>query len=88
MIPRLRALGRFLEIARCDSAAAFVRRKPRSQAMPDWLRNHGPAKPKFTGHRRRTGGILSDMKQFDAERQYNWRIGCPHGGSSEWPYAA
>src|SRR2546423_1587669 len=49
MIRRLRALGRFLEIARCDSAAAFVRRKPRSQAMPDWLRNHGPAKPKFTG---------------------------------------
>src|SRR5262245_2238950 len=35
MIRRLRALGRVLEFARCDPATAFVRRKPRSQAMPD-----------------------------------------------------
>ena len=33
MIRRLRALGRVLEFARCDPATAFVRRKPRSQAM-------------------------------------------------------
>src|SRR3954447_8241539 len=57
--------------ARCDSATAFVRRKPRSQAMPDWLRNYHPDKPKFTGHRRHTGGILSVIKQFDAERHHN-----------------
>ena len=58
MIRRLRALGRVLEFAGCDPATAFVRWKPRSQAMPDWLRNHRPDKPKFTGHRRHTGGIL------------------------------
>src|SRR5262245_7201848 len=63
----------------------IVRRKPRPQAMPDWLRNHRPDKPKFTGHRRHTGGILADIKQFDAERHYYWIIGCPHDGSSEWP---
>ncbi len=39
MIRRLRALGRVLEFARYDPATAFVRRKPRSQAMSDWLRN-------------------------------------------------
>ena len=33
MIRRLRALGRVLEFARYDPATAFVRRKPRSQAM-------------------------------------------------------
>jgi len=52
MIRRLRVLGRGLEFARCDRATAFARRKPRLQAMPDWLRNHRPDKPKFTG----TGG--------------------------------
>ena len=88
MILRLRALGRVLELARGDPAIAFVRRKLRSRAMPDWLRNHRPDKPKFTGHSRHTGGILSDIKQFDAERHYNWIIGCPHDGSSEWPQAA
>ena len=43
--------------------------------------------PKFTGHRRHTGGILSDIKQFDAERHYDWIVVCPHDGSSEWPWA-
>ena len=80
MIRRLRTLGRVLEFARCDLATAFVRRKPRSQAMPDC-----PDKPKFTGHRRHTGAILSDIKQFDAERHHNSMIGCPHDGASEWP---
>ena len=54
-------------------------------ALPDCLRNHRPDKPKFTGHRRQTGGILSDIKQFDAERHYHRIIGCPHDKSSEWP---
>ena len=61
----------------------IVWRKPRSKAMPDWLRNHRPDKPKFTGHRRHTCGILSDIKPFDAERHYHWIIGCPHDASSE-----
>jgi hypothetical protein len=67
MIRRLRALGRVLEFVRCDRATAFVWRKPRLQAMPDWLRNHRPDKPKFTEHGRHAGGILSDIKQFGAE---------------------
>ena len=82
MIRRLRTLGRVLEFARCDLATAFVRRKPRSQAMPDC-----PDKPKFTGHRRHTGGILSDIKQFDAERHYNCNSCQPADASSEWPWA-
>src|SRR5215468_5462474 len=61
----------------------IVLRKARSQAVPDWLRNHRPDKPKFTGHRRHTCGILSDIKPFDAERHYHWIIGCPHDASSE-----
>ena len=77
MIRRLRALGRVLEFARSDPATGLVRRKPRSQAMPDWLRNHRQDKLKLTGHRRHTGGILSDIKQFDAERHYNWIVVCP-----------
>ncbi|HVI80389.1 MAG TPA: hypothetical protein VM715_19995, partial [Candidatus Acidoferrum sp.] len=60
MIRRLRALGRDLEFDRSDTANAFVRRKPRPNATPDWLRNHRPDKPKFTGHGRHTGGILRD----------------------------
>lgn len=72
MIRRLRALGRVLEFARCDSRDCFrPAGEPRSLAMPDWLRNHRPDKPKFTGHRRHTGGILSYIKQFDAERHYD-----------------
>jgi hypothetical protein len=72
MLRRLTALGRVLELARAIPTA-FVRRKPRSQAMSDWLRNHRADKPKFTGYRRHTGGILSDIKQFDAERHLdNW----------------
>ena len=70
MIRRLTALGRVLEFARGDPMTAFVPRKPRSQAMPDWLRNHRLDKPKFTGYRRHTGGILSDIKRFDADRHY------------------
>ena len=72
MIRKLRALGRVLEFARYDPATAFVRRKPRSQAI-GLASDHRPDKPKFTGHRRHTGGIL---KQFDAERHYDWMIGC------------
>lgn len=77
MIRRLRALGRVLEFVRCDRATAFVQRKPRLQAMPDWLNNHRPGKPKFTGHRRHAGGILSDIQQFDAEPRCNRIVVCP-----------
>ena len=77
MIQRLRALGQVLEFARCDPATAFVRRKLDHKPCLDWLRNHRPDKPKFTGHRRHTGGILSDIKQFDAERHYNSIVVCP-----------
>ena len=73
MIRRLRALGRVLEFARCVPRLL----SSGGSLMPDWPRNHRPDKPKFTGHRRHTGGILSDIKQFDAERHYNWIVVCP-----------
>jgi hypothetical protein len=47
-------------------------------------RNHRLDKPKLTGRGRHTGGILSGLKQFDAERHYSWIIGCPPEESSEW----
>src|SRR3954447_9769281 len=47
--------------------------------MPDRLRDHGPAKPKFTGHRRRTGGISLGYQAIGAERHYNWIVVCPRG---------
>jgi hypothetical protein len=86
MIRKLRAFGRVLEFARRDPATAFVRPKPRSQAMPNWLRNHRPCKLKFTGHRRHTGGILSQISSNSMRSvNYDWIIDCPHDGSSEWP---
>jgi hypothetical protein len=70
MIRRLRALGRALEFARCDPATALVRRKPRSQAMPDWVRNHRPDKPKFRG----TDGTLVAFSQISSNSMWSGTI--------------
>jgi hypothetical protein len=74
MIPRLRALGRDLEFDRRDTATAFRAAEASTKRHVGSRRNHRPDKPKFTGHRRHPGGILSDIKQSNPEPDYNWIV--------------
>jgi len=50
----------------------FGQLSPRSRAMAAQLRKYRQNKPKFTGHRHCTGGILVHIGQFHAERRHSW----------------